>query len=171
VLTHVEPGPVDDQLKAELLRLWVEASNAGGAIGFTGMVGPEDVQPRLDEALAAVAEGRELLSLLRYDGQLAACGYLELNEWDLARHWAWVMRVMVAPALQRRGLGRLLLDGLTERARDRGLEMLRLEVRGGLGLEEFYAQAGYVEVARIAGILRVAPDDDRDEVTMIKHLT
>jgi GNAT superfamily N-acetyltransferase len=167
---QVAAGAVDDTLREALQQLWVDASNAGGAIGFSDKIGADDVRPRLDEALRAVAEERELLYVLRVDGRVGGCGYLELNDWDLARHWAWVMRVMVHPDLQGRGLGRVLVDGIADGARARGLEMLRLEVRSGLSLERFYERAGYAEVARVPGMLRVAVGDDRDEITMLRRL-
>jgi hypothetical protein len=47
-------------------------------------------------------------------------------------------------------------------ARDEmGLEQLRLAVRGGCGLEPFYARLGWKEIGRWPGALRLAPGDDR----------
>jgi hypothetical protein len=43
-------------------------------------------------------------------------------------------------------------------------------VRGGLGLERFYDRLGYREVGRLPGALRVAADDDRDEILMWRAL-
>lgn len=81
-------------------------------------------------------------------------------------HWRVLSRVMVHPELQGRGYGAALLAEAERTARDWGLAGLRLYVRGGLGLEEFYGRSGYVEVGRVPGTIRVAPGDDRDDVTM-----
>ncbi|MFC0527930.1 hypothetical protein ACFFIA_09675, partial [Phytohabitans kaempferiae] len=51
-------------------------------------------------------------------------------------------------------------------ARQLGREALHVTVRGGLGLEHFYAGLGYKEVGRLPGALRVGPGDDRDETLM-----
>lgn len=51
-----------------------------------------------------------------------------------------------------------------------GIDAIRLGCRGGLGLEHFYASCGYKEVGRVPGALRVAPGDDRDDITMLLPL-
>jgi hypothetical protein len=48
-----------------------------------------------------------------------------------------------------------------------GLEQLRLAVRGGTGLEHFYARLGWTVIGRWPGALRLAPGDDRDEILML----
>jgi hypothetical protein len=48
-----------------------------------------------------------------------------------------------------------------------GLEQLHLAVRGGTGLEHFYARLGWRETGRWPGALRLAPGDDRDEILMV----
>ncbi|HEY3956376.1 MAG TPA: hypothetical protein VGM53_23655 [Streptosporangiaceae bacterium] len=47
------------------------------------------------------------------------------------------------------------------------LEQLRLAVRGGTGLEHFYARLGWAVTGRWPGALRLAPGDDRDEILML----
>jgi hypothetical protein len=52
-------------------------------------------------------------------------------------------------------------------ARDElGLEQLRLEARGGEGLEDFYCGLGWQEIGRWPGALRF-DYGDRDEVLML----
>jgi hypothetical protein len=52
-------------------------------------------------------------------------------------------------------------------ARDElGLEQLRLEARGGEGLEDFYRRLGWQEIGRWPGALRF-DHGDRDEVLML----
>ena len=52
-----------------------------------------------------------------------------------------------------------------------GLEHLRLVLRSGENLEAFYESLGWVEVGRHPNALRLAPGDDRDEVSMMLDLT
>lgn len=158
---------VDDGLRAHLLACWTDVSNAGGSVGFVPPVTPAEVAPYLDAVVERVHLGREVLALLRVDGEVAGFAVLSLSVSPLRRHWATVLRVQVRPERQGGGLGRVLMTGVHRLARDRGLEFLHLTVRGGTGLEAFYAGFGYREFGRMPGAIRVAPGDDRDEL----HLT
>jgi GNAT superfamily N-acetyltransferase len=161
---------VDPALRNALLTCWTDVTNAGGAVGFVPPVTETQVAPFLDALLDRVAQGRERLVVLRVDGELAGWAVLSLSVSPLRRHWATVLRVQVHPALQGRGLGRALLGGVHDVARDCGLEMLHLTVRGGYGLERFYAGLGYREFGRMPGAIRLAPGDDREEVHLVVRL-
>jgi GNAT superfamily N-acetyltransferase len=84
----------------------------------------------------------------------------------LRRHWATVLRVQVHPSRQGQGLGRALMAGVHDIARQRGWEFLSLTARGGTGVDAFYRGLGYREVGRLPGAIRVAPGDDRDEILL-----
>ncbi|RFU22948.1 GNAT family N-acetyltransferase [Geodermatophilus marinus] len=158
---------VDEELRRWLLACWTDVSNAGGAVGFVPPVTPDEVAPVLDALIGRVEQGREVLAVLEVDGARAGFAVLSLSQSPLRQHWATVLRVQVHPDLQGEGLGRVLLAGVHDLARARGLEFLHLTVRGGTGIESFYERLGYREFGRMAGAIRVAPGDDRDEL----HLT
>ncbi|WP_211656540.1 GNAT family N-acetyltransferase [Patulibacter medicamentivorans] len=167
-LTRVDPA-----LRARLLRIWVDVSNAGGWVGFVPPVDEHDVAPALDAALRRVHEGRDWLVVVTEPiggGEVAGFAFVADNDRLLSEHWRWVLRVQVHPDHQGHQLGLVLLEGIAEMAREAGLEMLHLTVRGGEGLEQFYARAGYREVARIPRAIRVAPGDDRDQVVLVHQL-
>ncbi|WP_330331055.1 GNAT family N-acetyltransferase [Streptomyces sp. NBC_00536] len=172
LLTFTADPVVDPALHAEILDLWVEVSNAGGAVGFVPPVTHEVVRPELLRHLVAMTEGRTRLVVGRdRDGRVAATAFLALNSHALMRHWLWVYTVMVAPGLQGRGAGRALMAAVADAARGiEGIDAIRLGCRGGLGLERFYVSCGYREVGRVPGAIRVAPGDDRDDVTMLLNL-
>jgi GNAT superfamily N-acetyltransferase len=159
-------GDVDDSLRQALLACWTDVVNAGGAVGFLAPVGREDVAPRLDATLAAVREGRDALCLLEVDAQPAGFAVLVSNDSPLRQHWCNVHRVQVHPSRQGAGLGRILMRGVHDIARDRGWEFLLLSVRGGTGTEAFYAGLGYEQVGRIPAALRLEGGDVRDEIWM-----
>ncbi|MGY1813776.1 GNAT family N-acetyltransferase [Blastococcus sp. SYSU D00820] len=158
---------VDAELRAALLTCWTDVTNAGGAVGFVAPVTAAEVAPVLDALIERVHSGQQVLCLLRVDGALAGFAALAMSASPLRRHWATVLRVQVHPARQGEGLGRVLMEGVHAIARDRGLEFLHLTVRSGYGLEGFYERLGYRVFGRMAGAIRLAPGDDRDEV----HLT
>jgi GNAT superfamily N-acetyltransferase len=167
---HSEVSPiaaVDEELRAQLLSCWTDVSNAGGAVGFVPPVTAAEVAPVLDAVIARVRQGREVVALLRVDGEVAGFAVLSLSLSPLRAHWATVLRVQVHPSRQGHGLGRVLMTGVHDIARARGLEFLHLTVRGGTGIEAFYKGLGYQEFGRMPGAIRVAPGDDRDEI----HLT
>jgi len=167
---HSEVSPiatVDEELRAQLLDCWTDVSNAGGAVGFVPPVTAEEVAPVLDAVVDRVRQGREVVALLRVDGAVAGFAVLSLSLGPLRRHWATVLRVQVHPSRQGQGLGRVLMTGVHDIARARGLEFLHLTVRGGTGIEAFYEGLGYQQFGRMPGAIRVAPGDDRDEI----HLT
>ncbi len=163
-----EVDRVDDALRAAMRACWVDVSNAGGAVGFVPPVTAEDVEPALDHLVRGVHERGDALVVLTVGGGLAGFAGLVTSNHVLKRHWASVLRVQVHPDHQGRGLGRVLMDGVHAAARRRGWEFVHLTVRGGTGTETFYARLGYREVGRIPAALRVAPGDDRDEVSMVR---
>jgi GNAT superfamily N-acetyltransferase len=162
-------GPV---LRDGILDLWTDVSNAGGAVGFVPPVTRDEVRPELVRHFTAMAEGRHRL-LVGHDeeGRVAAAAFLALNTHRLMTHWAWLYTVMVHPDLQGGGHGRDLLAAVADAARGfDGIDAIRLSCRSGLGLERFYGACGYKEVGRVPGAIRVAPGDDRDDITMLLTL-
>ncbi|MER5716924.1 GNAT family N-acetyltransferase [Streptomyces sp. NPDC002132] len=171
-LTFTLDPAVTPDLRDGVLDLWTDVSNAGGAVGFVAPVSREAIRPELVRALAQIAEGRTRL-LVGHDesGRVAATAFITFNTHRLMTHWVWLYTVMVHPEHQGKGHGRDLLAAAAEAARGfDGVEAIRLSCRGGLGLEDFYASCGYKEVGRVPGAIRVAPGDDRDDITLLLPL-
>jgi GNAT superfamily N-acetyltransferase len=165
-LSFVLDPVVTDDLRERIVDLWVEVTNAGGAVGFVAPVTAEQVRPVADDAFAGVAEGLDRL-LIGLDGErLVALLFVVDHRFDLKAHWRVLKRVMVVPGSQGRGYGAALMREAAAVGRKLGLAGLQVTVRDGHGLDRFYRGLGYREVGRIPGALRVAPDDDRDELFM-----
>ncbi|MEW2162885.1 GNAT family N-acetyltransferase [Streptomyces sp. NPDC007084] len=163
---------VTPALRDGVVALWADVSNAGGSVGFVPPVTAGDVRPELVKHLVAMAEGRTRLLVGRDAAdEVAATAFLTHNTHRLMRHWVWLYTVMVHPRYQGRGYGRDLLAAAEEAAGSLdGVEAIRLTCRGGEGLERFYASCGYKEVGRVPGAIRVAPGEDRDDITMLLSL-
>ncbi|MFE6838420.1 GNAT family N-acetyltransferase [Streptomyces sp. NPDC057705] len=171
-LTFTLDPVVDPSLRDGILGLWADVSNAGGAVGFVPPVVADDIRPALDKHLAGVADGSCRLLVGRdEDGSVAATAFLTRNAHRLQLHWLWAYTVMVHPRHQGKGYGRELMAATEAAARSLGgIDAIRLTCRGGHGLEHFYAACGYKEVGRVPGAVRVAPGDDRDDITMLLPL-
>ncbi|WP_156726424.1 GNAT family N-acetyltransferase [Streptomyces apocyni] len=171
-LTFELDPAVGRELGDGVVRLWTDVSNAGGAVGFVPPVTPEDIRPEWVRHLVSMAEGKNRL-LVGYDteGRVAATAFFSYNTHRLMRHWVWLYTVMVAPRHQGKGYGRQLMRAVEDAARGfDGIDAIRLTCRDGTGADRFYASCGYKEVGRVPGMIRVAPGDDRDDITMLLTL-
>ncbi|GAA3913201.1 GNAT family N-acetyltransferase [Actinoplanes auranticolor] len=165
-LSFVLDPPLTDALRADIVALWTDVTNAGGAVGFVAPVIPDDVRPVAEKALAGVAEGVDRLLIGVDDGRLVAVLFIADNRFPLKAHWRVLKRVMVRPGSQGRGYGAALMREAAVVASELGLAGLQVTVRDGHGLDGFYRRLGYREVGRVPGALRIAPGDDRDELFM-----
>ncbi|MEU3606464.1 GNAT family N-acetyltransferase [Streptomyces sp. NPDC035033] len=175
-LTFEADPAVDTALTDGILALWADVTNAGGAVGFVAPVTTDDIRPALRQHLAGMAQGTHRLLIGRdEDGATAATAVFAFNTHRLMTHWVWLYTVMVHPKHQGKGYGLDLMAAVERTARTapgfEAIEAIRLGVRGGTGTDAFYAKAGYKEVGRVPGAIRVAPDDYRDDITMLLPLT
>jgi GNAT superfamily N-acetyltransferase len=157
--THAE---ISESLRARLVDIWTEATNAGGAIGFVPPVERETVDAK---AFRKFTAGKDLLLVGSEDGEPAAFLVFEDHQHALMDHVRLLKTVVVHPKHQGQGYGAALMREAERVARTLdGVELLHLTCRGGLGLEHFYTKFGYTEVGRTPRLLRVAADDYRDEI-------
>jgi len=161
---------LDDELAGALLELWTDVSNAGGAVGFVPPVTQDDVRQTAEIAFRRIKDGEDHLIVAFRDDRPVGFLFLEQRPGVLFEHWATIKRLQVHPTLQGTGLGGALLEETHRIAPGLGLEALHLTVRGRTGTEGFYEKYGYETIARIPDVIRVAPDDTRDELYMIKKL-
>lgn len=162
---------LDDATRQDVLDLWCRVNDSGGAVGFLPGAPVERVAAALTAHEDQMASGHAVGGALRLpDRTVVAWAWWVATPNPLLAHGRWLYRVMVDPARQGRGLGLLLMAGMHRIAREDGVELLQLGVRSGSGASRFYARSGYVEVGRIPGAIRVAPGDDRDDVTMARRV-
>ncbi|MPQ99293.1 GNAT family N-acetyltransferase [Modestobacter sp. I12A-02628] len=162
------PAAADPALRAALTACWRDVANGGGAVGFARQlpVSADVVRPVLDAIADGLGDLRRMLVAER-DGELVGWLVLTGNASPVLAHWGHVTRVMTTPAARGTGVARALVTELHRAARDDlGLDLLRIEVRGRTGLEDFYARFGYTVVGRWPGALQIGPDDRRDELLM-----
>ncbi|MGW8761461.1 GNAT family N-acetyltransferase [Streptomyces sp. NPDC055815] len=156
-------------LATTLVDCWTEVSDAGGAAGFPfPPVDPTEVAAAVDRIVAGLAPESSRLVIATVDGALAGWLCLRRDPWPLIAHWGTLHHVQTRLAVRGRGIGAGLVRHARAIARDEmGLEQLHLAARGGAGLEDFYGRLGWREIGRWPGALRLAADDDRDEILMV----
>ncbi|MET8909078.1 GNAT family N-acetyltransferase [Micromonospora sp. NPDC004551] len=165
-LRFVLDPDLTSELREQIIALWVDVTNAGGAVGFVAPVTEADVRPMAEATFAGIADGPDRL-LTAYEGdRLVGILIIAGNRFHLKAHWRVLKRVMVHPGTQGRGYGATLMREAERIGRELGLAALHVTLRDGLGLGGFYERLGYREVGRLPGALRLAPGDDRDEVFM-----
>jgi len=164
------PDELSQPLLDELVGCWLRVSNAGGAVGFPFLPVDERAVRTAAVELRASLDGATRVLVATVDGALVGWSLLRSNASPLTRHWASVSRVQTDLAVRGSGVGGALMREVARAAADEGLEQLHLEVRGGQGLEDFYARLGWEVVGRWPAALRLRPGDDRDEVLMVLRL-
>ena len=169
-LSFVLDPPLSPHLREQILALWTDVTNAGGAVGFVPPVRVDDVRATAERAFAGVEGGLDHLLLAVEDRRLVGLLFVVDNRVALKSHWAVLKRVMIAPGYQGHGYGAALMREADAVARKLGLVALQVTVRGGTGTEAFYERLGYRVVGRLPGALRVDAGDDRDEIIMWRDL-
>ena len=164
------PEEVSPELRRRRVACWGAVRNAGGGAGFPfPPVTEAEVAPVLDALLARLAPDGHRLITATVGARLAGWVVLGHDPNPLIAHWGTVHHLQTHPDFRGHGLGAALMRELHRVAReDLALTHLRLAVRGGEGLESFYAALGWQETGRWPTALRLgpAPDDLRDEILM-----
>jgi GNAT superfamily N-acetyltransferase len=168
-----EPSQVSADLRAQLTACWRDVVNAGGAVGFAEETPVSDdvVAPVVEQMVAGLVHGLGRLLVATSGNDLVGWLLLSGNADPVTAHWGRVTRLQTAPSARGTGVARALLTELQRSARDDlGLESLRLEVRGGMGLEAFYERFGWTVVGAWPRALRFTRYGVRDEALMALDL-
>jgi predicted GNAT family N-acyltransferase len=163
------PGEVSADLRAQLTECWRDVVNAGGAVGFAeeAPVTDDVVAPVVDRMVAGLDARLGRLLVATRHGDLVGWLLLTGNANPVTAHWGRVTSVQTALPARGTGVARALMRELHRSARqDLALDSLRLELRGGMGLEDFYSRFGWVVVGAWPGALQFTHHGRRDEVLM-----
>lgn len=169
------PSELSGAFRHELATCWASVVNAGGAVTPLECprppVTPADVRTAVDHLAEGLTPRSGRLLAATHGGALAGWLVVRREAHRLEAHCGVVNHVQTQVHLRGRGVGAALMRRVHHIAGvEMGLERLKLTVRAGLGLEDFYRRAGWTEVGRWPGALRVAPGDDRDEILMSRAL-
>ena len=145
----------------------------GASIGFILPFGVAASQAFwTDNVLPAVARGVRLLLVAEVDGRVAGAVQLDWDTNPNQAHRAEVRKLLVAPALRRRGIARLLMQAVEAEARrlPRRLprRLLTLDTRSDDHAQALYLSLGYAVAGSIPAYA-LAPAGDRLDATTIMY--
>jgi GNAT superfamily N-acetyltransferase len=133
----------------QLIQLLQDALASGASIGFLPPLQAEEAQQYWREVFLDVTQRLRVLLVARQAGQIVGSVQLALATNPNARHRAEVQKLLVLSSYRHRGIGRALMHGVEQAARDIGQRLLILNTVEGEPVERLYRSLGYSEVGVI----------------------
>lgn len=150
------PVEADEGTYAAVHRVITAVVELEGAVGWLSVPPPEETRAWLDEQLATVAAGQGALALVSLDGRVEALGVWTRYRAAVVAQNAEIRKVMTHPGARGRGLGRVVMEALTENARAAGVEVLVLDARGNNhGAHALYESLGWERCGAIPNFIAV----------------
>jgi ribosomal protein S18 acetylase RimI-like enzyme len=143
------PAPFDRELRARLARILIDCVAQGASVGFLAPLGESEADAYWSKIEAAVAAGRCVLLGATHDGgALDGVVQLDLDTLPNQRHRASLSKLLVDPAVRRRGLGAALLEAAELAAPEHGRWLLTLDTATDAA-ERLYERAGWIRAGFI----------------------
>jgi GNAT superfamily N-acetyltransferase len=164
VIDELGPGDLDSGLE-DLADILQAAVNAGASVGF--------VQPfTMDQSRAfwrdsvfpSAKSGGRVFLVARTARRIVGTVQLITEMLPSQVHRCDVSKLLVHPDFRKRGIGKLLMLALEQKAMDLGKRLLTLDTKTGDPAEQIYSAMGYETAGSIPGYCR-APEGDRDDAT------
>jgi ribosomal protein S18 acetylase RimI-like enzyme len=146
----------DDRLRTEVHTVVHDVVAAGGAVGYHSPPSAERISAWLDDVLKQSRDGDAAFATATVDGVVRAVGSWRRGGTAVFQHRAEIQQVMAHPDARGLGLGRLVVQGLVDRAREAGIEIVMLGTRGNNhGAIELYESIGFREYGRMPNAIAV----------------
>lgn len=156
----------DDSLRAEIHAVVHDVVAAGGAVGYHEPPTRERIDVWLDGVLKQVRDNDAAFVAANVDGVVRAVGLWRRGGTAVFQHRAEIQQIMAHPEARGLGLGKRVVKGLVDDARERGVEIVMLNTRGNNhGAIELYESLGFRECGRMPNAIAVG-DDRWDDVWM-----
>ena len=134
---------LDDALQVELGAILSDCVESGASVGFVVPIPPGEVEGYWRGTAEAVKAGTQVLLVAREGTKLVGTVQLALAQKANARHRAEVQRLLVPPALRRKGIGRQLMRAAENEALGRGRTLLVWDTIVGDTGDQLYTKMGY----------------------------
>lgn len=149
----------DDDLRAEIHAVVHDVVAAGGAVGYHEPPTYDRISTWLDTVLKQVRDGDAAFTAATVDGIVRAVGLWRRGSTAVFQHRAEVQQIMAHPSARGLGLGKRVMEGLVANAREQGIEIVMLGVRGNNhGAIELYESLGFRECGRMPNAIAVGSE-------------
>lgn len=150
------PTAADPATYAAVHRVITAVVALDGAVGWLSVPDEAETGAWLDEHLAYAAAGRGGVALVSVDGVVEALGVWSRYHAPVVAQNAEIRKVMAHPDARGRGLGRVVVEALTEHAKEHGVEVLVLDARGNNhGAHALYERLGWRRCGYIPDFIAV----------------
>ena len=123
----------------------------GAGVSFLPPLSPETALAFWRDTASKVAAGTHLLLAAWIGGVLAGTATLSLDMPQNQPHRAEVAKVIVDPAIRRKGLARQLMTRIEQEAMRAGRPLLMLDTQAGGHAERLYRSMGWTELGTMPG--------------------
>ena len=156
----------DDRLRSEIHTVVHDVVAAGGAVGYHEPPTRSRIDAWLDTVLKQSRDGDAAFVAATVSGTIRAVGLWRRGSTAVFQHRAEIQQIMSHPDARGLGLGKRVVEGLIENARDQGFEIVMLGTRGNNhGAIELYERLGFRECGRMPNAIAVG-DERWDDVWM-----
>ncbi|WP_206931817.1 GNAT family N-acetyltransferase [Roseococcus thiosulfatophilus] len=142
----------------------------GASVSFLPPMSREKARGFWKRVSTEVAQNHRLLLVAWLDGVLAGTVQLHLDSQENQPHRVEVEKLLVDPALRRRGVGTALVRRAEQAAERLGRKLLTLDTRGGEAGEALYRRLGWREAGRIPRCELDARREKQDVVFFFKEV-
>lgn len=115
----------------------------------------------------ALADGKRIVLVASFGGEIVGTGQLNIDTMPNQTHRADVMKVLVHPQHQRKGVGRALMNELERIAVSLGRTLLTLDTVAGDKAEPLYLSLGYEIAGRIPCYARASRRDELEATSVM----
>ncbi|CAL9351884.1 Ribosomal protein S18 acetylase RimI-like enzyme OS=Streptomyces griseomycini OX=66895 GN=FHS37_003241 PE=4 SV=1 [Streptomyces griseomycini] len=137
-------------------RILADLVGGGAALGWTEPPSRDEVAELLGRVVSAVQAGDGALRAAYLDRRLVGVGYWLRYDRPTHRPHADLEKIAVDAAAHGRGVGRALAAALIADAREAGIEVLTLDVRGdNTNALHLYQSLGFTEYGRLPDFVAV----------------
>lgn len=165
------PTEADEALYAAVHRVIAAVVALGGAVGWLSVPDEAETAAWLDAQLALARAGDGAVALVRHEGRVEALGVWMRFRDAVVRQNAEIRKVMTHPDARGLGLGRTVVEALTEHATRAGIEVLVLDARGNNhGAHALYESLGWARCGAIPDFIAVG-DERWDRVFFSRRVT
>ncbi len=138
-----------ESLAPELARLHREALESDMALGELQSVPQAELEERYRERVACLDPAERIMFVAEIGDAIVGMGQLAFSRATNAQHRAEIQRLAVSAAARGTGVGRALMRGLEDAAREHGITLIVLNTHARTDACTFYEALGYTLLGEI----------------------